>query len=352
MSRTAAVGGRPLRRRTALGLGLAALGGGLLSACGDDRPSVLPGITAPPSSTASPTPSAVAAPFGTAPMTGLPASQDGIIKRPAVVVDMFLDGGAPAPTGLDRADVVFEEVTGRNARRLTSVFHSQDVDRIGPVGNTWPSDARNLPVLRPLVANRGDGQKFSNVLGSADGITDLSYADHSAAYTTQAGAKSPYNVFTSTAALYKLAPAGATPPPNMLPFQDNGLPLATTGSVATRQVTITVPGEAPVVWTIDPGGHGWQRGSAPIVFANLAILVMPYREVKTQNHGPSIRTAEVFGSGDAWVAAGGLSVKATWNRKGAFGASLVLDSGGFPIRVVHGTTWMFYAPTGTTVAVG
>lgn len=338
-------------RRAALGLGLVTLGGTALAGCASNQHSNTTVPTNVPLPSGSPSPSAVPTPFGIAPMTGLPATKEGVTTRPAVVVDMYLDGGAPAPVGLDSADFVFEEVTGRDARRLMTVFHSKDAAKIGPVADTWPSDPRNLPVLHALVATRGGPQKFTNVLSSTDGVTDVSYGIKSSAYTSEPGARSPYNLYTSTGALYPFAPANALAPPNMLPFQETGLSLATTGSVPTRQVTVTVPGEAPKVWSTDPNTGGWLRAGLSVPFTNLAILVMPYRDVKTSNHGPSIRSAEVFGDGEAWVAAAGLSVKCTWSRKGAFGASLVVDAGGYPARVARGTTWMIYAPSGTTVAV-
>jgi hypothetical protein len=330
---------------------MATLGGAVLAGCTTNQHSNTGASTTVPLPTGSPTPPATPAPFGVAPMTGLPASKEGVTARSAVVVDMYLGGGAPAPSGLDSADMVFEEVTGRNARRLMAVFHSKDAAKIGPVADTWPSDVRNLPVLHPLVASRGATQKFSNVLSSTGGIIDVSYDVKSSAYTSQPGARSPYNLYTSTAALFPLAPAGNLPPPSMLPFQGTGLALATTGIVPAKQVSITVPGDTATVWTVDATTGGWLRQGSSIVYTNLVVLVMPYRAVKTSNHGSYIHTAEVFGSGDAWVAAGGLSVKCAWNRKGAFAASLVVDTDGYPARVLPGTTWMMYAPTGTSVVI-
>ncbi len=121
--------------------------------------------------------------------------------------------------------------------------------------------------------------------------------------------------------------------------------------LAAHQVSVTVPGEPARVWSHDPAGGLWHRQGSALAATNLAVLVMPYRWVRLSNHGASIRTAEVFGTGPAWVAAGAAAVRCGWSRKGAFGASLVADAAGFPARVLPGTTWMFYAPTGSTVTV-
>jgi Protein of unknown function (DUF3048) N-terminal domain/Protein of unknown function (DUF3048) C-terminal domain len=339
----------PLSRRGLFRLGAATVGGALLAGCTPETDtSTGSAPTQSPSAAPSPAPSAA---YGTAPLTGLPASAAGIAARPAIVVDLFLDGRAPAPAGLDGADAAFEEVTGRGTRRVMAVYQSRDAARIGPVADSWPSDIRNLPFLHPLVAARGGVQKFSNVLGSTAGLTDVSYPDRAPAYSTQSGAPWPYNLYTSTAALYRLTPAGSAPPPGLLPFQQPGLGLATTGAVAAHQVSVTVPGEPARLWVHDVAARLWRRQGSPVAATNLAILVMPYRWVKLSNHGASIRTAEIFGSGPAWVASGASAVRATWSRKGAFGASLVADPGGFPVRVLAGTTWMFYAPTGTSVTI-
>jgi hypothetical protein len=336
-----------MSRRSALRAGLTVLGGAALAAC---TPAATP-VGAPQSGPSSATPSSPPPDYGVAPLTGLPATAPGLATRQAVVVDLYLDGGAPAVTGLDAADVVFEEVIGRDARRLMAVYQSRDAARVGPVGDTWPSDIRTLPVLRPLVASRGGWQKFSNVLGSTDGLTDVSYPGRSTAYTTQPGARSPYNVYTSTPALYRLVTAGAAAPPALLPLQQEGLGLASIGIVAAQHVSITVPGEPARVWSYDATTKAWHRAGSTIAATNLAVLVMPYRAVQTSNHGGYIHTAEVFGSGTAWVAAGPAAVHGSWSRKGAFGASLVIDEGGLPTRVLPGTTWMFYAPTGTAVVI-
>ncbi|HWB36480.1 MAG TPA: DUF3048 C-terminal domain-containing protein, partial [Rugosimonospora sp.] len=95
-----------------------------------------------------------------------------------------------------------------------------------------------------------------------------------------------------------------------------------------------------------------RRAGSAIAFTNLVVLVMPYRTVATSSRGGSIRTAEVFGSGPGWVAAGGSAVPCTWSRKGAFSASLLVDHGGYPVRVLPGGTWVCYAPAGTTVSIG
>src|SRR5262245_29595569 len=44
-----------------------------------------------------------------APLTGLPASSIDAAKRPVVSVVIAMDPGAPAPAGLDLADVVYEQ---------------------------------------------------------------------------------------------------------------------------------------------------------------------------------------------------------------------------------------------------
>ena len=343
-----------LSRRGLLRLGLGALGGGALggaalAGCAPGARPVAPAVLA----AATPTPTSASpagTPFGLAPLTGLPAASAALADRPALVVDLWFAGAAPAPTGLDRADLVFEEVTGAGARRLMAVYQSRDAPRIGPVADTWPSDIRNLPLLHPLVASRGGPAKFATVLGSTAGLTDVSYPRHSGAYSLVSGVRSPYNVVTSSAALYALAPAGAAPPPGVLPVQENGLPLATTGVVAAGRVTVTVPGEPAVVWSA--GAAGWQRqGSSGLAYPNLAVLVMPYRSVPTHNNGPSVRTAAVYGSGAGWLAAGRQAVRGSWSRKGAFGAALIVDAAGVPARAVTGSTWIFYAPSGSTVTV-
>ncbi|MTA70106.1 MAG: DUF3048 domain-containing protein, partial [Actinobacteria bacterium] len=66
------------------------------------------------------------------PLTGLPAADGVLSMRPALVVKVDNHPGARPQSGLNQADIVFEE----NVEALTRfalVFHSQGSDPVGPI---------------------------------------------------------------------------------------------------------------------------------------------------------------------------------------------------------------------------
>src|SRR5689334_18924267 len=110
-----------------LGLGLVAavaLGGGGESAA---KPKT---TTTPSTTTSTSTTTTTAAPGApVAPLTGLPATDLELLKRPALAVkidnlDVPRESAVPQ-TGLTKTDVVYEEIVEGDITRLVGIFHSQ-----------------------------------------------------------------------------------------------------------------------------------------------------------------------------------------------------------------------------------
>lgn len=279
-----------------------------------------------------------------APLTGTPAASADALKRPALSVAITLDPGAPAPVGLDGADVVYEQAPPGDAHRLVALYQSRDAARIGPVGDADPSDTRLLPVVHGVVAHSGAPKKFSDAVHATPGITDASYAVQAKAYTAEGG-----HLYTSTAALYAVA-GGAGPPPSLFSYIGPGLDMVTTDRKPTSTVKVTPPGEASVVWVDDPDRKAYVRQAPVVAVPNLVVVVMPYREVADRNRrGNLVRTAEVYGAGDCLAASNGLSAPCRWSRDGANKLTLLLDSAGYPVRLAPGPTWVMLVPPGTAI---
>ena len=87
--------------------------------------------TAPPSAEVT-TSTTEATPIPTAPLTGLPVDDVTTLDRPALLVKIDNAPGAWPQTGINQADIVYEEnVEGWT--RMAAVFHSQGSDPVGPI---------------------------------------------------------------------------------------------------------------------------------------------------------------------------------------------------------------------------
>jgi hypothetical protein len=69
----------------------------------------------------------------TAPLTGLPDPTGAAASRPALVVKVENTEQARPQSGIDQADVVYEEVVEGNITRFVTIYNSSIPDPIGPI---------------------------------------------------------------------------------------------------------------------------------------------------------------------------------------------------------------------------
>lgn len=332
-----------MRERVTPGIAVGLVLGVSLAACsaGPKPDVVVTRSAAPPTAIAS---SAAPAPFGMAALTGAAATSDSMAKRPALAVAITIAKGAPAPVGLDKADVIIEEIGATNQHRLVAIYQSQDATKIGPIGEARPMDTRLLAQLHPVIANNGEPPQFAKSVGNVKNAINHSYDTDAAAYTKEGAA-----LYTSTAAQYK--GVTGTAPPELFLRRTDTLRMVTEGDKPTTKITVTVPGEAPVVWTDDVSKRAFVRTSPSITAANLVIMKMPYRTEKiSKKSSATVRTAEVTGNGECVVATDGFAAPCTWKRDGAAKFTLLLDSKGYPARLSAGNTWIMYVPPGSNIS--
>ena len=84
-----------------------------------------------------------------APLTGLPNDDATLLTRPAVVVKLDNHPDARPQTGLNLADIVFEENV-EMLTRFAAVFHSQIPEPVGPIRSGRTQD---INLLGSLMTN-------------------------------------------------------------------------------------------------------------------------------------------------------------------------------------------------------
>ena len=143
---------------------------------------------------------------------GLPSFEDR--NRPAIVVKIDNVEDARPPVGINRADVVYEELVEGGLTRLAAVFHSRGSDPVGPVRSARSTDVHLFPMLnRPLFANSG-GNGGVRYEMSQSTLVDVGNSVVPPAYYREDNRVVPHNLFTSTTELWNSpqGKAGGTPP--------------------------------------------------------------------------------------------------------------------------------------------
>jgi len=262
-------------------------------------------------------------------------STDAVVARRAVAVPVRVGTGSPAPAGLAEADILYQEYAESSSLRFIAVYQSHDVPRIGPVTEIRPADVKTLTALGTVVGYGGGPTGF---------VTQLTNSKLPA--VTQ-----PNNGYTSTATLYKAAPAGPAPP-SIFQYAEPGEPLGDGVKPVTR-LSVTAPGRSAQVWQYDEASRTWrgQLGGVTVAVSSVIVLMMEYKTLEVRNPSPhNVPSASVIGEGTAVAVSGSQGVTGKWVKPGLKLVSHVVDGLGFQMRLRPGTTWVVYAPLGSTVS--
>lgn len=283
-----------------------------------------------------------------APLTGLPAPRTAA-TRAAVAAVVRVGPGITAPSGLDRADVVYAEYAGSPPLRLIALYHSRNANRVGPLGDIAPADAKLLPVTRALLAADGGPLRFRRVL---DNSTVRYLSPSSAPNAYRLGSDGSLSV--STSRLRRAAPKKAPAPPTLFSYAGQGQNLSTRPSRPAGAVRIDVAGQPTLAWRWDTRAQRWRGhvGGRWVSAANVVTLEMPYRSVPTSNGGTEVSSADVYGEGKAHLFSVGLTADGRWRKAGSPQLTNIVDRAGVPFRLAPGRTWVVFVPKqGATLKV-
>ncbi|MGY2065664.1 DUF3048 domain-containing protein [Blastococcus sp. SYSU DS0619] len=338
--------GRRVRR-----LGAALLVATALAACGTGA---APTPAAAPSTTTTPPPPPPPPPV-LWPLTGVDSAGAGI-GHPALAVKIENSVTARPQTGLNAADMVWEQVVEGGITRYVAVYHSTVPGEIGPVRSVRPMDAAIAAPLGGLFAFSGGQRAYVDAVAGA-GMQVISRDAGAGGFHRLSTRRAPHDVYADPHALLAQADAAhAAPPPAQ--FAMAAAPEQAAAVVAGAPagfVDLTLSGISHPRWTWSPPDGHWVRAEAgmPAVEADgtpvraTNVVVLRVDVVNTSALDPAgnpVPETVMVGGGEALVATGGKTLAATW-AKPAIGAPVALTAGdGSPVTLAPGTTWVELVP--------
>ena len=289
---------------------------------------------------------------GTYPLTGVPATDPAKAGRQAFAVKIDNNAAARPQAGIDKADVVYEEFT-EGITRFVVIFHSSDAPTVGPVRSVRPADPSIVkPLGGPLVFS-GGSPAVLGVVNSA-GIRQIT-ENATDTLKRRSGRRAPHNLYTTTAAVFAKAGAGAPPPP-LATFLREGQPWAPAGMTPATGLSLAPAPGVRAAYQWDPAAKVWKRstdgrphalaGGAQIAPTNVIVQFTRYASFPADR---KVRYPEVVGSGDALVFVGGNQVKAKWTKTAPGAVTTFVDSAGAPIPLAPGQTWVHLQEPGSAV---
>lgn len=322
------------------------------------KPKPVPKIAAPP--TVVTTRPNVPAPPTTAasPLTGLPMDIKRS-RRPVLVVKIDNAPMARPQSGLNQADVVFEEGVEGGITRFAALFHSDESKPVGPVRSARTTDIKVLSALRhPLFAYSGANATFQRSVHAAP-LVDVGVDAHPDRYHRDSSRPSPYNLFSDTTGLFDLAPDNAVPPPALFSFRSPGAAPSGPGATAVSRARVWWQASkmTEAIWEWDATAKGWRRtqngevhvdaGGRQVTPANVVVQFVTYRDTgQVDSTGTAVPEADVVGSGDAWVLTGGMLIPCRWSKASDTDITRYTDSSGAEVQLARGKTWVELVPPG------
>jgi len=322
--------------------------------------------TITPSPTISPTidPMAFAdeRPNNVNPLTGLKVDDPNLLRRRPLMVRVGNDFSARPQVSLDKADVVYEEITEWWVTRFSAIFLSHDPETIAPIRSVRLSNIQLAPQYQAALAHSGGSDPVRWELSQVLDIANLDEFFHPKPffYRENEGWQTRL-AFDATAARDYLQNEGLTKRVTLRGFHfQNKLTLKLE---AAEVITVPYPPRnSPNRWVYDDNSGGYLRWTGDSRFMssagqqittnNLIIYFAEHQEtniIEDSNGATSIRMM-LNGRGTAWVLRDGKIIKGNWETNGLETPLFTFDNGE-PIPLKSGNTWIQVVPLGYEIEI-
>lgn len=332
-----------------------------LGACGGGSTPV-PAVSVPPVTVApsvDPAKQAAPAPVVPArwPLTGVAAAD--VVVRPALAVKIENPAEVRPQTGLDQADMVWEEVVEGGITRFVAIFNSQVPAEVGPIRSVRPMDPAIVSPMHGIIAFSGGQPTFVAAL-SAAAVQTLSQDAGAAGFARSNVRAAPHNVFGTPTTFWNQANDShkASPPEQFHFARTAAQATAVVSGTAATALTLQLSGGSHPGWSWNAADSTWLRSEsgtpstaasgARLAATNVIALRITLVDSGTVDPaGNPVPETKLVGSGDALVATGGRSIVATWTKTATASPLTLAAADGTDIKLAAGTTWIELVPNGS-----
>lgn len=280
-------------------------------------------------------------------------------RRPVLAIKVENSPTSRPQSGLDLADVVYEELAEGGITRFIAVYQSRDADRVGPVRSARNVDPQVLKPLGALFAYAGGVPPVVAALRSTQGVVDVGYDRVPDAYYRRTDRAAPHNLYTATRPLWDGRRGGPPEPPfSFLAEGQSPMPTGAASKVSLwfspREETRFVYDAAAGVYRRfhGPAEHVLENG-ARIGAANVVVQVVSVVAGSVVDvNGQVTPDSRVTGEGEAVLLSGGQVVRGRWIRESLDVPTRYVDASGSPMFLRPGQTFVELLPKTAPYTVG
>jgi Protein of unknown function (DUF3048) N-terminal domain/Protein of unknown function (DUF3048) C-terminal domain len=280
-------------------------------------------------------------------------------NRPVLGVKIGNSSPERPQAGIDRADLIYEELVEGGETRFLAFFLTNSPDRIGPVRSCRTVDPQILAPIGGLFGYSGGVQFVVNAVRAVPNVKDVGADVKGDAYVRDSNRNMPYNLYTSATTLWR----GQTGQPPVQPQFDflGGADDITAGGVPGTSLNANFEsGDPPVHYSYDPSTRTYLRfnGTRPhstedgqLAFRNIVIEVVNVTTGSYRDPAGNItHEINLVGSGRAIVLRGGRAFEGTWSRSSRSEPAKLKDASGNPLRLAPGHTIVELVPSGQPIS--
>jgi hypothetical protein len=280
---------------------------------------------------------------GTWPLTGLPVAEgDDATQAHPILITKIDNSYASAPQlGLDKADLVVEELVEGGITRLAVFFYSEIPGKVGPVRSMRASDIGIVPKDADVVTSGAAPVTIRRITSA--GIKYFTEGDKG--FARDSARIAPYNLFATLTDVVSTIKQAASRPADYLPWGDEA---SFPGGRKATRISAQFSGGHTTEWKFS-GGHYVNTNSNAdknAQFPTDTVLVLKVKVGDAGYKDPAgnpVPETKFDGKGDALLFHDGKVVRGTWTKDGLTGA-IQLSTASGPLAVPAGHVWIELVP--------
>ena len=286
-----------------------------------------------------------------APLTGLPDPTGVTHRRSVLTIKIDNTPEAHPQYGLEKADVIYEEIVEGGITRLAAIFNSHLINRVGPVRSVRRTDREIVTPIGGIFAFSGGAQYAIDSIEKAP-VKLVDQSNAGSAMFRDPRRPPPHNLFADP---FRLMAMGRVHiPPALFKYADHN---AKALGPKVASFTVNFPAGYAVTYAWDTKTHSWDRSifGHPDVEAtgqrmtptNVVVMGVTY----AGGVGVEGSQAILTGTGPVMVFTNGRLQRGYWSRSHLKYVTAYRSSSGRDIRLRPGQTFVELEARGETVTI-
>lgn len=290
-----------------------------------------------------------------APLTGMVIPAGSAINPSlAAKIDNHIE--ARPQIGLERTDIVFEELVEGGLTRYVAVWQSDVPDEIGPVRSIRPMDPDIISAFGGIVCYSGGQQRFVALMQKAPVFNAIhgQAATEDTFYRTKTK-KAPHNVIVKASVIVGQHPDLPAPGQQFAFSLDTPSSTAAKDGAPASVLQLAFSKASAPTWTFDSALGKYLRAQLGVADMDSNGAQLSATNVLVIRVGIDtslgVPKTQLISSGEAWVSSGGATVHATWSKGSPTSPIALVDDQGVTVRLAPGNTWIELVPTAGSVTL-